>query len=91
MSGKRNEAVRLLHQLEAISGQRYVPSHDIAALQAGLGQHSEAIAWLKKAYDERSQTVLQVAVEPEFDLLRQDPRLQDLLRLVSSATVRNLP
>ena len=91
MSGKRNEAIGLLHQLEALSRQRYVPSHDIAALQAGLGQHSEAIAWLKKAYDERSQAVLQVAVEPEFDLLRQDPRLQDLLRLASSPDVGNQP
>ncbi len=82
MAGKRTEALRILHDLEAISQHKYVASHDIAAIYAGLGEQSKAIAWLKKAYDERSYTVLQLEVEPEFDSLRSDPRFQDIVHRI---------
>lgn len=79
MAGNRKEAVRILHDLEVISRTKYVASHDIAAIYAGLGERSKALGWLNKAYDERSHTVLQLGVEPEFDSLRSDARFQDLL------------
>ncbi len=82
MGGKRNEALRILHDLEAISRRRYVASHDIAAIYAGLGERSKAIVWLNKAYGERSYTVLQLEVEPEFDSLRSDPRFQELMHRI---------
>jgi len=81
-AGNRNAALRILHQLEVISRQRFVASHDIAAIYAGLGERSKALGWLNKAYDERSYTVLQLGVEPEFDSLRSDSRFQDLLHRI---------
>jgi len=59
-----------------------VASHDIAAIYVGLGERSKALWWLNKAYDERSYTVLQLGVEPEFDSLRSDSRFQNLLRRI---------
>jgi TolB-like protein/DNA-binding winged helix-turn-helix (wHTH) protein len=82
MAGNRREALRILNDLELISRRRYVAAHDIAAIYAGLGEKSKALEWLKKAYNERSYTVLQLPVEPEFDSLRPDPRFQDLLHRV---------
>lgn len=82
MAGNRKEALRILNDLEVISRRKYVAAHDIAVIYAGLGEQSKALEWLKKAYDERSSTVLQLAVEPEFDSLRPDPRFQDLLHRV---------
>jgi TolB-like protein/DNA-binding winged helix-turn-helix (wHTH) protein/lipoprotein NlpI len=81
-AGKRGDALRILRDLQAISQQKYVASHDIAAIYAGLGEQSKAIAWLNKAYDERSYTVLQLGVEPEFDSLRSNPSFQDLVHRV---------
>ena len=81
-AGNRNEALRILRHLKVISRQKYVASHDIAAIYAGLGEQSMAIAWLNKAYDERSYTVLQLEVEPEFNSLRSDRRFQSLLHRV---------
>jgi len=81
-AGNRNEALRILRQLKVISRQKYVASHDVAAIYAGLGEQSKAIAWLNKSYDERSYTVLQLEVEPEFDSLRSNPRFQSLLHRV---------
>jgi TolB-like protein/DNA-binding winged helix-turn-helix (wHTH) protein/tetratricopeptide (TPR) repeat protein len=80
--GNRNEALRILHQLKVISGKKYVASHDVAAIYVGLGEKSKAIAWLNKAYDEHSYTVLQLGVEPEFDSLRSDPRFQNLVHRI---------
>jgi TolB-like protein/Tfp pilus assembly protein PilF len=82
MAGNRKEALRILHDLEVISRSKYVASHDIAAIYAGLGERSKALGWLNKAYDERSYTVLQLGVEPEFDSLRSDSRFQDLLHRI---------
>jgi TolB-like protein/DNA-binding winged helix-turn-helix (wHTH) protein/lipopolysaccharide biosynthesis regulator YciM len=79
-AGNRNEALHILRQLKVISGKKYVPSHDVAAVYVGLGENSKAIAWLNKGYDEHSYTVLQLGVEPEFDSLRSDLRFQDLLQ-----------
>ena len=82
MAGNRDEALRILHDLEVLSRRKYVASHDIAAIYAGLDERSKALAWLNKAYDERSYTVLQLEVEPEFDSLRSDPRFQDLMHRI---------
>jgi TolB-like protein/DNA-binding winged helix-turn-helix (wHTH) protein/Tfp pilus assembly protein PilF len=82
ISGHRNEALRILHDLQTISRRKYVASHDIAAIYAGLGERSKALMWLNKAYDERSYTVLQLEVEPEFDLLRSEPRFQELMHRI---------
>ena len=81
-AGKKKEALRILGELGMISRSKYVASHDIAAIYAGLEEESKAFAWLKKAYEERSYTVLQLGVEPEFDALRPDPRFQDLLHRI---------
>jgi TolB-like protein/Flp pilus assembly protein TadD len=81
-AGNRNEALRILHKLKVISGKKYVASHDVAAIYVGLGEKSKAIAWLNKAYDEHSYTVLQLGVEPEFDSLRSDPRFQNLVHRI---------
>jgi TolB-like protein/DNA-binding winged helix-turn-helix (wHTH) protein/tetratricopeptide (TPR) repeat protein len=82
MSGHRNEALRIIYDLQTISRRKYVASHDIAAIYAGLGERSKALVWLNKAYDERSYTVLQLEVEPEFDLLRSEPRFQELMHRI---------
>jgi TolB-like protein/DNA-binding winged helix-turn-helix (wHTH) protein/Flp pilus assembly protein TadD len=84
-AGKRNDALRVLRQLEALSQHKYVASHDVAAIYAGMGEQSKAIAWLNKAYDEHSYTVLLLQVEPEFDSLHSDARFQELLHRIGKA------
>ena len=62
------------------SKQGYVSPLDIAVFYAQLGQRDEAIAWLEKAYEERSLWMAEFINQPRFDPLRSDPRFQDLLR-----------
>ncbi len=51
---------------------------DIALVYAGLDEKDQAFAWLDKAYKERFNP--SILMRPAFDVLRPDPRFQDLLR-----------
>jgi hypothetical protein len=46
----------------------------------GLGDKQQALAWLEKAYEDRTFFMVNLKVEPELDPLRSAPRFQDLLR-----------
>ncbi len=59
--------------------RRYVSADVIARLYAGLGQKTEALDWLEKAYDERTWSLFLLKVEPMYDNLRGEPRFQALV------------
>jgi tetratricopeptide (TPR) repeat protein len=82
LAGKREEARKLLGQLEALSKRKYVPPFFIAAIYIGLGEKDQAFEWLEKAYQERHPHQVNLKVQPVFDPIRSDPRYADLLRKV---------
>jgi DNA-binding winged helix-turn-helix (wHTH) protein/TolB-like protein/Tfp pilus assembly protein PilF len=78
LSGRAAEARNLLRELEELSKQRYVSPADIAVLRGDLGEKDEAFQWLGKAYEERSNFLINLKVDPAFDSLRSDPRFAAL-------------
>ena len=60
----------------------------IATVYAGLGEKEEALAWLDKAYEARSDFIVFIKVDLAWDGLRSDPRFQDLLRRIGLASVK---
>jgi TolB-like protein/DNA-binding winged helix-turn-helix (wHTH) protein/Tfp pilus assembly protein PilF len=82
IAGRRSEAEMLLRQLNERAQNTYVPSFHIAIIYAGLGQKDQAVVWLEKGYQERSTWMVWLKVDPRLDVLRSDPRFQDLLRRV---------
>jgi TolB-like protein/tetratricopeptide (TPR) repeat protein len=84
-SGKRTEALNVLSRLNELSKQRYVPSHLMALVYAGLGEKDQALSELQKAYEERSSGLVEVQVDPRFDSLRADPRFADLVHRMGLA------
>jgi len=85
VSGKRDEAQKELARLKETAQHKYVPAYQIAAIYAGLGEKDQAFAWLDKAYDERSDLLVNLKREQKFDDLRSDPRFAELLRHVGLA------
>jgi TolB-like protein/DNA-binding winged helix-turn-helix (wHTH) protein/Flp pilus assembly protein TadD len=81
-SGKRDEAQKLLNQLQEESKHKYVSPYNGALIYEGLGQKDQAFAWLEKAYEERDSNIINLKVDPQFDSLHSDPRFTDLLRRV---------
>jgi len=82
VSGDQNEARKIIVGLEETAKHTYVSPYQIAAIYAGLGDQNQAFAWLEKAYEDRSEWLVNLTNEQRFDSLRADPRFADLLRRV---------
>jgi len=80
LSGKPDEARKILQELAARGKQRYVPSYQVALVYAGLGDKGKAFDSLDKAFDERSTLLTYLKMDPRFDSLRAEPRFKAMLR-----------
>jgi len=69
--------------LLALAKRKYVPPVQIAFVYLGLGEKERALELLEQAYRERSWELVFLRVEPWVDILRDNPRFQDLLRRMS--------
>jgi TolB-like protein/DNA-binding winged helix-turn-helix (wHTH) protein len=67
------------------SAGSYVLFSDEAWVDTALGNKELALQALEKAFTERESDMVSLNVEPEWDLLRADPRFQDLVRRVGPA------
>ena len=63
-----------------VAGQQYLNAFDIANDYALLGDRSETLDWLERAYRVRDARFPYVKFIPLFDSVRSDPRFQDLMR-----------
>jgi len=83
LAGQKEQAQKLLVELEEISKQKFVSAYLRAVVYAGLGENDRAFEWLEKAWLERCWFLIFLKVEPIFDPLRSDPRFADLVRRVN--------
>ncbi len=77
-SGRKAEATKIAEDLAAQKDQNPSADANIALIYVGLGDHDQAMVWLNKAYDARFNP--SVLLRPAWDLLRPDPRFQELMR-----------
>jgi TolB-like protein/DNA-binding winged helix-turn-helix (wHTH) protein/Tfp pilus assembly protein PilF len=82
VAGRRAEALAMLEGLRQLSSTRYVSPYSVALVHAGLGDRDQALAWLDKAYAERSDYMPYLKLEPMLDSLGSDPRFAALVRRV---------
>jgi len=78
LSGNHAAANKLLTQLETLSKKQYVSPFYVAIVYLGLGKNEVAMNWLEKAYNDRSNGLVFLKVEPELDPLRANPRFMTL-------------
>jgi TolB-like protein/tetratricopeptide (TPR) repeat protein len=83
VSGNRRAALRIVNDVRGISNrgisnQRCVPSYDIAAVYAALGEHQQMFAWLHRAYAERNIKLFTLAQDPRFDAVRHRSEVRTL-------------
>jgi tetratricopeptide (TPR) repeat protein len=80
--GRADEALQVVNTLLETAKQRYVPVIYLAGIFAALYDHDQALTWLEKAYQDRSDYLVYLRREPTFDSLHSDPRFQDLCRRI---------
>jgi len=82
-TGQRDNALRLLSQLEQLAAQRYVGPFTFSLVHLALGENEKAIDDLERAYRERGDpAIVGIKVEPLLDPLRGHPRFERLLATV---------
>lgn len=90
-SGNRAAARKALEELQAQSKRRYVPALYFGAIYIGLGDTDAGMSWLEKAYQEHSDYLIYLNVDPMADLLRSNPRFQAVLRKIGIADTSKRP
>jgi eukaryotic-like serine/threonine-protein kinase len=78
-AGRRGEAEALLAELLDMSRDRYVPPHALALAYHALGDDQAALFWTEHAFEEGSNSIAYLAVEPGLENLRGQPRFRSLL------------
>jgi serine/threonine protein kinase/Tfp pilus assembly protein PilF len=81
-AGRTEEAFHILDDLTKLAQQRYVAPYFLAGIHIGLGENDRAIEYLEKSYEEHSNWLIYLHLDPSMDGLRDDPRFQELLRRV---------
>lgn len=82
VAGRRDETMRILDKLLGWTGKKYVSSFGLAMAYTGLGDVERAFEYLNKSFEEHSDVLVYLRVEPRLDTLRDDPRFDDLVNRV---------
>ena len=80
--GKREEAEAVIKELKERFDKREGDGRDLAVAYTGLDEKDQAFAWIEKSYEERSNFMAVLRLEPLLDSLKTDSRWTELLRRV---------
>jgi hypothetical protein len=83
--GKRSEAIALHRELMDRTLRGYVSATHLALTAEAAGQHEEAMAFVRRAWDEREPSfILWGRHFPPYRVLHPDPRFAAILREMDS-------
>jgi TolB-like protein/Tfp pilus assembly protein PilF len=82
LSGKREEALKTVAEMHEVSKQRYVPAYCFGIAYAALGDKDQALQWMERSLQDGAWEVTLIKVDPALDVLRSDPRFNDLVKRV---------
>ena len=80
--GRRASAEAVRDSATEEARTRYFNPLAVASMNAALGDSAQALAWLDRAYDERTVWLMRIGVDPVFDFLRHDSRFIAFLRRI---------
>jgi TolB-like protein/Tfp pilus assembly protein PilF len=86
ISGDRPKAEQILRELEEMAKRQYVSSTAFADIYLGLGEKEKALDWLEKSYQDQESACWYLKVDPIYDSVRNNPRLQALVEKVFHET-----
>jgi eukaryotic-like serine/threonine-protein kinase len=81
-AGRSQEARQILSRFNTPKSGGNVAAANIAIGYIGVGDHEAALSWLEQAYDDHSQALTYLKIDPVYDPLRGDARFAALVRRV---------
>ncbi len=79
VTGKKDQALNILLELQQLAKEQYVSPAEIAGIYAALGQADNTLAWLGKAYQDRTSALVYLNIDRVYDGIRNDPRFHTFL------------
>ena len=84
--GRKEEATKLLGQIQDTGKSRYVDPYYLAIVHLGLGDREAALTALEKSFEELNGNTLEyIRTDPFLDPLRGDPRFEALAEKIVPA------
>ncbi len=80
LAGNKEEARRIIEELNSLSGERYIAPYYVATIYTALGEKDAAIKHLRQAKEDRFMGMVWLKVNPRFDNLRGESGFIDLMR-----------
>jgi TolB-like protein/Tfp pilus assembly protein PilF len=80
LAGDGAESDRLLQSLRDPDRTPNPPAYEIGKVYLVRGDLDEAVAWFERAYAGRASQLVFIAVDPDLDGSRSDPRIRDLIQ-----------
>lgn len=82
VSGKREEAQRVINQLAELAKGRCVSPLSFALTYAGMGDADQTFDYLETAYEQRTSDLVRLKLYPWPEAIRSDARLTELARRI---------
>jgi tetratricopeptide (TPR) repeat protein len=79
VAGDKSSAREILNELKGAPSHQCMPSYDIAATYAALGESSQMVAWLNRACDEHNMKLFTLPQDPRFDPLRHHSDFKEIV------------
>lgn len=79
-AGRKEEALRILRELDELAKKRYVSPFELALISFALKQTDEGFEKLGKAYQDRCFEIITIKVDPRFDSVVKDARFVSLFQ-----------
>jgi tetratricopeptide (TPR) repeat protein/TolB-like protein len=91
LAGDTSCARQILRGLKSSANQACVPSYDIAATHAALGESKQMGFWLTRACNERNMKLFSLMQDPRFDSLRHLSEFRQVVDHVGLPRYSNSP
>lgn len=85
LAGDNISAREMLRDLKTETSPGCLPSYDIAATYAALGEPNRMIAWLNRACQERNMKLFTLPQDPRFDLFRRRDDFKEVVAQIGLA------
>lgn len=79
LAKRTEDASKVLEELQARAQNSYVSPAFFAWIHLGLGANDQALKWLEKAVEERSNWLVWLVADPKFDPLRSEERFSKIV------------
>lgn len=87
--GNREKVAHMLDVMTEISYQKYISPYCMAVPYLAMEEKNKAIYYLRKAVEERSTSMIFLAIDPLFDDLRYDPEIEDMIYRIGLTRKQN--